>query len=38
MTELGLAILIAGVLIIADPERLQAVVDRARDLLNWLAE
>jgi hypothetical protein len=36
--EIGIAILLLGVLVIADPERLQALMDRVRDLLNWLAE
>jgi hypothetical protein len=36
--EIGIAILLLGVLVIADPERLQALIDRVRDLLNWLAE
>lgn len=33
-----LAILVVGVLIIADPDRLQAIIDRVQDLLAWLAE
>ena len=38
MAEFGLAILILGVLVVADPERLQALLDRLRDLMTWLAE
>ena len=38
MAEIGLAILILGVLVVADPERLQSLLDRLRDLMNWLAE
>jgi hypothetical protein len=38
MAEVWLAILVAGVLFIADPERLQALIDRIRDIANWLAE
>jgi hypothetical protein len=38
MAEVGLAILILGVLVIADPERLQSLLDRLRELMNWLAE
>ena len=38
MAELTLAIFIAGVLLIADPERLQTILDRIHDLALWLAE
>lgn len=38
MTELGLGILVVGVLLIAEPERLQAVIDRIREIAAWLAE
>jgi hypothetical protein len=36
--EIGLGILVAGVLLIADPDRLQAAIDRIREVLVWLAE
>jgi len=36
--EISLAILVVGVLLVADPERLQAILDRVRDMINWLAE
>jgi len=38
MAELGLAILVIGVLLVADPDRLQALLDRIRELSAWLAE
>lgn len=38
MTELGLAILVIGILFIADTDRLQAVLDRIREVSAWLAE
>ncbi len=38
MPEISLAILVVGVLLVADPERLQAILDRVRDMINWLAE
>lgn len=38
MAEIGLGILVIGVLLIADPERLTALLDRVRELMAWLAE
>jgi hypothetical protein len=38
MPELFLAVLVVGVLFIADPDRLQLVIERLRDLAAWLAE
>jgi hypothetical protein len=38
MAEISLAILVFGVLLVADPDRLQSILDRVRDLINWLAE
>ena len=38
MSEIGIAILVVGVLLIADPERLQSLIDRVREVLAWLAE
>jgi hypothetical protein len=38
VAELSLGILIVGVLLVTDPDRLQALLDRVRDLINWLAE
>jgi hypothetical protein len=38
MPELALGILIVGVLLIADPDRLQRLLDRCRDLIAWLGE
>ncbi len=38
MAEFGLAILIIGVLLIADQERLQEIMERVRELAAWLAE
>jgi hypothetical protein len=38
MSEVFLALLIVGVLFVADPERLQMVIDKVRDFANWLAE
>lgn len=38
MAELGLGILVIGVLLVADPDRLQALLDRIRELSAWLAE
>jgi hypothetical protein len=38
MDEILLGFLVIGVLIIADPDRLQALIDRVRDLVAWLAE
>jgi hypothetical protein len=38
MAEIAVALLIAGVLLIADPERLQYLLERLRQLSTWLAE
>jgi hypothetical protein len=38
MAEIALAILVVGVLFIADPDRLQTVIDQVRELAAWLAE
>jgi hypothetical protein len=38
VAEISLAILVAAVLLVADPDRLQTLLDRLRDLINWLAE
>jgi hypothetical protein len=38
MAEIAVAVLIAGVLLIADPERLQYLLERLRQLSAWLAE
>ena len=38
MAELGLAVLVVGVLVLADPTRLQSAIEKMRELLNWLAE
>jgi hypothetical protein len=38
MAEIGIAILVVGVLLVADPDRLQILIERARELLAWLAE
>jgi hypothetical protein len=38
VAEIGIAILVASVLFIADPDRLQMVIDRLRELAVWLAE
>jgi len=38
MAEISIGILVAGVLLIADPDRLQALIERVRDVLAWLAE
>ena len=38
MGEIWIALLIIGVLFIADPDRLQALLDKLRDLSAWLAE
>ncbi len=38
MAEISLAILVVGVLLVADPERLQRLMDRVREMINWLAE
>ena len=36
--EILLAFLVIGVLVVADPERLQTLIERARELMAWLAE
>jgi hypothetical protein len=36
--EIAIALLLAGVLLIADPDRLQYLVDKLRQLSAWLAE
>jgi hypothetical protein len=36
--EIAVALLLIGVLLIADPRRLQYVLDKLRDLSVWLAE
>jgi hypothetical protein len=36
--EIAIVILLIGVLFIADPDRLQAVIDRVREISAWLAE
>jgi hypothetical protein len=38
MAEIALAILVIGVLYVADVERLQLLLDRLRELSAWLAE
>jgi hypothetical protein len=38
MSEILLGILVVGVLVISDPERLQRIIDRVQDLIVWLAE
>ena len=38
MSEIALGILVIGVLVISDPDRLQQILDRIQDLLTWLAE
>ena len=38
MAEIGIGILVVGVLLVADPERLQSLIDRVREVLAWLAE
>jgi hypothetical protein len=38
MGEIALAVLVVGVLIVADPDRLQLIIDRFRELMVWLAE
>ena len=38
MSEIMLAFLVVGVLFIADPDRLQLVMERLRDLAAWLSE
>jgi hypothetical protein len=36
--EIAVALLLIGVLLIADPGRLQYVLDKLRELSTWLAE
>jgi len=36
--EIAVALLLAGVLLIADPDRLQVLLDKLRQLSAWLAE
>jgi hypothetical protein len=36
--EIPLAMLVIGVLFVADSERLQAAIERIRELIAWLAE
>jgi hypothetical protein len=36
--EIAVALLLAGVLLIADPDRLQYLLDKLRQLSAWLAE
>jgi hypothetical protein len=38
MAEIAITLLVAGVLLIADPERLQYLLERLRQLSAWLAE
>lgn len=38
MGEIAVALLLAGVLLIADPDRLQVLLDKLRQLTAWLAE
>jgi hypothetical protein len=38
MGEIAVALLLIGVLLIADPGRLQYVLDKLRELSTWLAE
>jgi hypothetical protein len=38
MAEITLAFFVIGVLLIADPDRLQYIIDRVRELAAWLAE
>ncbi len=38
MGEIAVALLLIGVLLIADPKRLQYVMDKLRELSSWLAE
>jgi hypothetical protein len=38
MPEIGIAILVVGVLLVADTDRLQQLMDRVREFLAWLAE
>jgi hypothetical protein len=36
--EIALGLLVIGVLFVADAERLQAAIDRLREVVAWLAE
>jgi hypothetical protein len=36
--EITLGIFIIAVLLVADPDRLQQLMDRVREVINWLAE
>lgn len=38
MSEIGIGILVFGVLIISDPNRLQSLIERVQELITWLAE
>jgi hypothetical protein len=38
MAEIALGIFLVGVLFIADPDRLQSVIDQVREFAAWLAE
>ena len=38
MAEVGLATLVIGVLVLADPARLQTAIEKLRELMTWLAE
>ena len=38
MGEIAIVLLLVGVLLIADPQRLQYVMDKLRELSAWLAE
>ena len=38
VAEIALSILVVGVLFIADPDRLQLLIERLRELSVWLAE
>jgi len=38
MAEVGLATLVIGVLVLADPARLQAALEKLREVMTWLAE
>jgi hypothetical protein len=38
VAEIAIALLIAGVLVIADPDRLHLLLERLRELSAWLAE
>jgi hypothetical protein len=38
MGEIAVALLLAGVLLIADPDRLQVLLEKLRQLSAWLAE